>query len=181
MPLSSQIALVPTMPPQVRPSTLRIRTAKLGDRSMSICSRYCLQQIPATLTWPPLGSPSGIFPGPPRRTRSAGGLRLLPSSRQANRPALRRRRSYPTTLQSGKNSGGGHEIRRAPTAVFNTQRAQVAAVASGQRDQPLDRGREGRLSTRLPLPPNRTCGSPASGSPVGGFTSERIDGPEHGP
>ena len=25
-----------------------------------------------------------------------------------------------------------------------------------------------------PLPPNRTCGSPASGSPVGGFTSKRI-------
>src|ERR1700692_4767664 len=32
---------------------------------------------------------------------------------------------------------------------------------------------------RSPLPPNRTCGSPASGSPVGGFTSERIDGPGH--
>ena len=41
------------------------------------------------------------------------------------------------------------------------------------------RGREDRLSTRSPLPPNRTCGSPASGSPVGSFTSERIDGSEH--
>ncbi len=40
-----------------------------------------------------------------------------------------------------------------------------------------DRGRESRLSSRPPLPPNRTCGSPASGSPVGGFTSERTDGP----
>ena len=29
-------------------------------------------------------------------------------------------------------------------------------------------------------PPNRTCGSPASGSPVGGLTSMRIDGPGHG-
>ena len=28
---------------------------------------------------------------------------------------------------------------------------------------------------RLPLPPNRTGGSPAYGSPVGGFTSKRID------
>jgi len=27
------------------------------------------------------------------------------------------------------------------------------------------------LFTRSPLPPNRTCGSPASGSPVGSFTS----------
>jgi hydroxyethylthiazole kinase len=34
-----------------------------------------------------------------------------------------------------------------------------------------DRGREGWLSSQLPLPPNRTCGSPASGSPDGGFLS----------
>jgi hypothetical protein len=40
----------------------------------------------------------------------------------------------------------------------------------------FDRGRE-RLSR--PLPPNRTCGSPASGSPVGGFTHEGTDGPTH--
>ena len=48
-----------------------------------------------------------------------------------------------------------------------------------------DRGRENRLNW-LPLPPNRTGGSPASGSPVGGLTSERSDerssrrGREHG-
>ena len=35
-----------------------------------------------------------------------------------------------------------------------------------------DRGRE---SVLLPLPPNRTGGSPAYGSPVGGFTWLRID------
>ena len=29
-------------------------------------------------------------------------------------------------------------------------------------------------------PPNRTGGSPASGSPVDGFTSERVDRPGHG-
>ncbi len=34
-----------------------------------------------------------------------------------------------------------------------------------------DRGREGRLSSRPPLPPNRTGGFPASGSPVSGVTS----------
>src|SRR3989304_9863785 len=33
---------------------------------------------------------------------------------------------------------------------------------------------------RSPLPPNRACGFPAHGSPVNGFTSERIDRPEHG-
>ncbi len=35
----------------------------------------------------------------------------------------------------------------------------------------VDRGREGRLSSRPPLPPNRTGGFPASGSPVSGVTS----------
>ena len=39
------------------------------------------------------------------------------------------------------------------------------------------RGREGRLGSRPPLPPNRTGGFPASGSPVSGFTSKRIDEP----
>gem|GEM_PF-3216689 len=43
----------------------------------------------------------------------------------------------------------------------------------------LDRGRESRLS-RLPLPPNRTCGSPAYGSPVSGLTYERTGRPGHG-
>src|SRR5258708_5504253 len=42
-----------------------------------------------------------------------------------------------------------------------------------------DRGRESGLSP-LPLPPNRTCGSPASGSPVGGVTCERTGGRGHG-
>src|SRR5262245_25635739 len=36
----------------------------------------------------------------------------------------------------------------------------------------MNRGRESLL---LPLPPNRTGGSPAYGSPVGGFTWLRID------
>ena len=33
---------------------------------------------------------------------------------------------------------------------------------------------------RHPLPPNRTCGSPASGSPVDGFTCKRTGGRGHG-
>ena len=33
---------------------------------------------------------------------------------------------------------------------------------------------------RSPLPPNRTGGSPASGSPVGGVTYERVDKPTRG-
>ena len=41
--------------------------------------------------------------------------------------------------------------------------------------------RAGRIDWfRSLLPPNRTGGSPAHGSPVGGLTSKRIDGPSHG-
>ena len=43
-------------------------------------------------------------------------------------------------------------------------------------DRRADRGRE---SVLLPLPPNRTGGSPAYGSPVGGFTWLRIDELHH--
>ena len=42
-----------------------------------------------------------------------------------------------------------------------------------------DRGRKDRLSRSLP-PPNRAGGFPAHGSPVGGFTSVRIDAEERG-
>ena len=44
--------------------------------------------------------------------------------------------------------------------------------ACAERPLHQDRGRESIL---LPLPPNRTGGSPAYGSPVGGFTWLRID------
>jgi len=43
----------------------------------------------------------------------------------------------------------------------------------------LNRGREKRF-VRFPLPPNRTGGSPASGSPVDGFTPKGIDEQFHG-
>ena len=42
-----------------------------------------------------------------------------------------------------------------------------------------DRGREKRF-VRFPLPPNRTGGSPASGSPVDGLTPKGIDEQFHG-
>ncbi len=43
----------------------------------------------------------------------------------------------------------------------------------------FNRGRERRF-VRIPLPPNRTGGSPASGSPVDGFTPKGIDEQFHG-
>jgi MFS family permease len=57
---------------------------------------------------------------------------------------------------------------------------KVSRAAGKGRGNVFDRGRERRLDS-LPLPPNRTCGSPASGSPVGSVTSERIDITTHGP
>ena len=45
----------------------------------------------------------------------------------------------------------------------------------------MNRGREDWLPSRSPLPPNRTSGSPTSGSPVGGVTSKRVDRLRHRP
>src|SRR5437870_1075070 len=42
-----------------------------------------------------------------------------------------------------------------------------------------DRGREMRLVS-VPLPPNRTCGSPASGSPVDGSPARGLAGQDMG-
>src|SRR5208337_3659181 len=55
------------------------------------------------------------------------------------------------------------------SASFQTRnRIQVDPVVDA-----VDRGRETVMT--FPLPPNRTGGSPASGSPVGGVTCERTD------
>src|SRR5215204_3061520 len=71
------------------------------------------------LPWPPLGSPSGIFPvrQDRRRARRASLASAEPLDREI-RPALLRRRIYPTTLQIGKKSGGGHEITRPSTSML---------------------------------------------------------------
>jgi len=45
---------------------------------------------------------------------------------------------------------------------------------------PCDRGRKDRLRSRSPLPPNRTCGSPAYGSPVGGSPQSGRNSPDTG-
>jgi len=56
--------------------------------------------------------------------------------------------------------------------------SNVGPVPTGRRNQSSDRGRGSdrgvRLSTRTPLPPNRTCGSPAYGSPVGGLPARGL-------
>ena len=52
----------------------------------------------------------------------------------------------------------------------------VVGPAAQPEGRQHDRGRESQLKFWPPLPPNRTGGFPASGSPVGGLTSERIDG-----
>ena len=71
----------------------------------------------------------------------------------------------------------GHDVKE----IFSKQRGAVKKLKIGSfparsvrrsARSTQDRGRESKL---LPLPPNRTSGSPAYGSPVGGFTWLRID------
>ncbi len=72
----------------------------------------------------------------------------------------------------------GHRTRRITCWGPCAEEAALAGMRSLAISQ--DRGREDRLGSRSPLPPNRTGGSPASGSPVSGFTSRRIDEPRPG-
>ena len=58
-----------------------------------------------------------------------------------------------------------------PTAVTTLLRFLAIKNSNSASYLGLYRGREGRLGSRPPLPPNRTGGFPASGSPVSGFTS----------
>ena len=63
----------------------------------------------------------------------------------------------------------------------SSRSALAPAQAGTQGSQTLALIGVGRTDwIRSPLPPNRTCGSPASGSPVGGLTCERTGGPRHG-
>ena len=77
------------------------------------------------------------------------------------------------------SAGSSQDSRHPKPPLRPPRRAQVRL--SGIIHRVFDRGKETRLSSRAPSPPNRTCGSPASGSPVDSFTSERIDRPGHGP
>jgi hypothetical protein len=68
--------------------------------------------------------------------------------------------------------------RRAALSLVNLQSAicnlqSGCAGCSVPKGRQCHRGRESQLNTWLPLPPNRTGGFPASGSPVGGLTSKR--------
>jgi hypothetical protein len=116
LPLSSQIAPVPPMAPQDGPPTLRIRTAQFRNRTT-------VHPLSILLAAPTSNAYHGLLSEAPRvSSRSAkttgvpGGLRLpCPPLDREKRPALPRRRIYPTTLHTGKNSGHGHETRRAST------------------------------------------------------------------
>jgi len=56
--------------------------------------------------------------------------------------------------------------------------ADASCDATVRETEPIGVGRDDWF--RLPLPPNRTGGSPASGSPVGGLTHEGTGRREHG-
>ena len=58
-------------------------------------------------------------------------------------------------------------------------RKKKKAKNAKEKGEGPDRGREKRF-VRFPLPPNRTGGSPTSGSPVDGLTPKGIDEQFHG-
>jgi hypothetical protein len=81
----------------------------------------------------------------------------------------------PSPQRDVRTTGGvallGVSYRRVATSTEASGRRVDSAMEVSIGD--IDRGRETVMT--VPLPPNRTGGSPASGSPVGGFTSERTD------
>jgi hypothetical protein len=68
-------------------------------------------------------------------------------------------------------------MRTTPSVV--PAKAGTQTVLEGPMWRAATRTDRGRESVLLPLPPNRTSGSPAYGSPVGGFTWLRIDELHH--
>jgi len=109
----------------------------------------------------------GIFTGPSSR-------RLRPPAHTAPRgkTSLLHQMNPPFGLETSQSDRDGTAVEGAAEPLAE---AGVELLGHGRGAEGY-RGRESRLSSRPPLPPNRTCGSPASGSPVGGFTSERVDG-----
>ena len=81
--------------------------------------------------------------------------------------------TLPPSPLPGRERGGVSRERRVPTL---TCRATFGCPLSGEG---WDRGREDGLTS--PLPPNRTCGFPAFGSPVSGSPLVRTDVPAHEP
>src|SRR5687767_400973 len=72
----------------------------------------------------------------------------------------------------------GYSLNRFPTAKLSRSRFEkIPCGTAGLPSSEFGIG-VGRVDwLRLPLPPNRTGGFPASGSPVNGITSERVDEP----
>jgi hypothetical protein len=123
----------------------------------------------ALFRWHRRHSPFSLFSGAAAPQDDLRHLRL-----RARRPSFTGRSASPSTSPSPE---------RWSAPFRGTQGRSVGEAlrlsrpkSQGPTGRPRCRGREARLSSRAPLPPNRTGGSPASGSPVGGFTSARTDG-----
>ncbi len=78
-------------------------------------------------------------------------------------------------LQNGSDCGGPTSCR-----AFSAKKTLKGLTWADEAVSKLINSLIGVGRTGFPLPPNRTCGSPASGSPVSGFTSERVDLTMHG-
>src|SRR5687767_7859751 len=96
-----------------RSPTFRIRTTQLGNcttvQPLSILlAAHAFQAYHGLLS----EARRAFFPSPPRQKDSPAGFACLNDlAPSKTRPALLRRRIYPITLNTGKNSDGGHEIR----------------------------------------------------------------------
>src|SRR5947208_250996 len=154
--------------PVIRPTCLR--RFRGGARRASPVARCALVTVPSL---PPRRSV------PPRQPRCGGPCCLRPTVGGS---------------ASGASHFRGHHCvhSRYGPVTRRPSRGRPCRWASGQSVSLLPAIRATGVSTLPPagLTPaehisltwthNRTGGSPASGSPVGGLTSSRIDGPEHG-
>jgi hypothetical protein len=105
------------MTPQGSPLTLWSRAAQLRDRTTVHLLPVLLAANSANAYHGLLSEARRVSSPSAKTSRSTRRASLaLPTFDSENRPALLRRRIYTITLQTGKNSGNGHEERRASTA-----------------------------------------------------------------
>jgi len=127
----------------------------------------------ATIAAPPLAVLRKVLRSCLPPMLSSNGMAIAPDGFYTSRPAdsSRKRPSY----------GGRRRERPSPPGALHKNSGNASFPPwpgpVAQRES-IGVGRADWI--QLPLPPNRTCGSPASGSPVNGSPTMRIDEPAHG-
>jgi hypothetical protein len=122
--------------------------------------------LPAVVCLASLGSPFALRPSPFALRPSPSALRPPPSAFVIRHSSFVIRHSSSPPRREDQLIQPFTQLLRLGIAEDVVQRRHRVRVATGRRDRVvLDRGRNGAL-TAPPLPPNRTGGFPASGSPV---------------